>query len=57
MEKTKLTELRRGGHANEIKMAKSIDDEHEPRTFSYNTKVFNKEIIALRKEEEALLVV
>ena len=34
-------------------MAKSIDD--EPRTVSYNTKVFNKEIMALREEEEALL--
>ena len=37
----------------QITMAKSIDD--EPRTVSYNTKVFNKEIIALREEEEALL--
>lgn len=34
-------------------MAKSIED--EPRTFSYNTKVFNREIMALREEEEALI--
>ena len=27
----------------------------EPTTVSYNTKVFNKEILALRNEEEALL--
>ena len=27
----------------------------EPATVSYNTKVFNKEIMALRNEEEALL--
>ena len=30
-----------------------MDD--EPVTVSYNTKVFNKEIMALRMEEEALL--
>ena len=34
-------------------MAKGLDD--EPTTVSYNTKVFNKEIMALRNEEEALL--
>ena len=30
-------------------------DESEPATVSYNTKVFNKEVVALRNEQEALL--
>jgi len=34
-------------------MTKSIDA--EPATVSYNTKVFNREIMALKNEEEALL--
>ena len=33
--------------------AKSNED--EPATVSYNTKVFNKEVVALRNEQEALL--
>jgi len=36
-----------------IKLSRSIDQ--QPVTVSYNTKVFNKEIMALRGEEEALL--
>ena len=43
----------KGGRANQINMTKSIDA--EPATVSYNTKVFNREIMALKNEEEALL--
>ena len=50
--KERLTPTK-GGRSNLITMAKSIED--EPRTVSYNTKVFNREIMALREEEEALL--
>ena len=50
--KDRLTPTR-GGRSKQLSMAKSIED--EPRTFSYNTKVFNREIMALREEEEALI--
>ena len=43
----------KGGESSQIKLSKSIDQ--EPVTVSYNTKVFNKEIMALRGEEEVLL--
>ena len=42
-----------GGSSNQILLKKSLEE--EPATVSYNTKVFNKEIMALREEEEALL--
>ena len=41
------------GKASQIVLSRSIEE--EPATVSYNTKVFNKEITALRNEEEALL--
>ena len=44
---------------NNVSKAYQINLRHqvetEPATVSYNTKVFNKEIMALRNEEEALL--
>lgn len=43
----------KGGESSMIKLSRSIDQ--QPVTVSYNTKVFNKEIMALRGEEEALL--
>ena len=39
--------------ASQIVLSRPIEE--EPATVSYNTKVFNKEITALRNEEEALL--
>ena len=46
-------------HGKPVKSASkyqiNMKDEQEPTTVSYNTKVFNREIMALRKEEEALL--
>ena len=54
--KTKVKERltpTKGGKAGQINLGKSIEE--VPTTVSYNTKVFNKEIEALRSEEEALL--
>ena len=49
--RNKKAQLR--GKASQIVLSRSIED--EPATVSYNTKVFNREITALRNEEEALL--
>lgn len=42
-----------GGSSSQITLKRPFDE--EPTTVSYNTKVFNKEIQALREEEETLL--
>ena len=43
----------KGGNASQINLSRSLEE--DPTTVSYNTRVFNKEIMALRNEEEALL--
>ena len=43
----------KGGKSSQINLNRSVDE--IPATVSYNTKVFNREIEALRNEEEALL--
>ena len=43
----------KGGVSSQINLARSAEE--KPSTVSYNTKVFNREIVALRNEEEALI--
>ena len=44
-----------GGNKRAYQINLTNQGDAEPTTVSYNTKVFNKEILALRNEEEALL--